>query len=169
MQSIEPLESKRGASLSIDATNFEAVLKTHYSEEQQATLRFWFFTAKENAWSLGQLQKITGISTTSLSRLFRGIYAADCALLCESLEKAKSSYQSNTDNPEFIQTSLAARLFAVCDKTRATRTVSILWGVMGIGKTTILTEYQRRNNHGKTIYLRYPAGASHSQDRKSVV
>lgn len=156
------IPSRKGASLSIDATDFEEVLKKNYTPEQQDILRFWFFTAKDNAWSLGQLQKVTGVSSTSLSRIFRGIYSVDATSLCITLAKSKASFISNTDNPEFIMTSLAARLFAVCDKTRATRTVSLLWGEMGIGKSVILTEYQRRNNHGKTIYLRYPAGASHS-------
>lgn len=158
-----PDPAPRGTSLSIDASGFESVINNHYTSEQAEILRYWFFTAKENQWSLGQLQKITGVSSTSLSRIFRGIYGADVASLCESLGKAKSNYLANTDNPEFIQTSLAARLFAVCDKTRATRTVSILWGEMGIGKTTILNEYTRLNSGGKTIYLRYPAGASHAQ------
>ncbi len=151
-----------GASLSIDAPGFETVLLS-YTTEQQSTLRYWFFTAKDNAWSLGQLGKITGVSSTSLSRVFRGVYNADVASICLALDKARANHIASSDNPEFIQTSLANRLFAICDKTRATGTVSILWGQMGIGKTTIIREYQRQNNHGKTIYLRYPAGASHSQ------
>ena len=51
-------------------------------------------------------------------------------------------------------------MFALFDKTRALRNVSILWGDMGIGKTECISEYQRQNNHGRTLVVRFPAGAS---------
>lgn len=55
-------------------------------------------------------------------------------------------------------TSLGREIFAICDRVRALHTVAILWGAMGIGKTTVLEEYKRRNNHGKTIYYRCEPG-----------
>jgi DNA transposition AAA+ family ATPase len=147
-------------SLSISAQDFESVLKTTYPQDQQDILRFWFFTAKEHNWGLKKLAAVTGISTTVLHRLFRGEYGADPASSIQKLEKARANFHENADNPEFIPTSLAARLFAIFDKTRALRNVSILWGRMGIGKTECTTEYQRLNNHGRTILVRFPAGAS---------
>lgn len=147
-------------SLAIAAHDFEAMLPTVYDADSHETLRFWFFTAKEHNWSLSKLAGITGISTTSLTRLFRGVYPTDPSELLRKLARARETFRESADNPEFIETSLAHRLFTIFDKTRALRNVSILWGRMGIGKTEIIMEYQRRNNHGRTLVVRFPAGAT---------
>lgn len=152
--------SSNGGSLAIAAHNFEQVLLDKYDEESAEVLRFWYFTAKEHGWNISRLSKVTGISTTTLFRLFRGEYPADHKSAVAKLEKAKENFHESSDNPDFIETSLSARLFAIFDKTRALKNVSILWGKMGIGKTECINEYTRRNNHGRTITVRFPAGAS---------
>ena len=157
--SILPAPTATG-SLSISAPDFERVITQAYEPAQQETLRFWFFNAKQHNWGLKKIASLTGVSTTVIHRLFRGEYGADPASSIQKLERARENFHESADNPEFIQTSLAARLFAIFDKTRALRNVSILWGRMGIGKTECITEYQRLNNHGRTLVVRFPAGAS---------
>lgn len=147
-------------SLAISAAEFEKTLTTTYDATQQEILRFWYFTAKQHNWGLKKLASITGISTTVLHRLFRGEYNADPGSSLAKLARARESFAESADNPDFIETSLAARLFVIFDKTRALKNVSILWGRMGIGKTECIGEYQRRNNHGRTLVVRFPAGAS---------
>jgi DNA transposition AAA+ family ATPase len=147
-------------SFAIAAHDFESVLTTVYQPDDQEILRFWFFAAKERGWSLTKLSTVTGISTTVISRLFRGIYPADGSAIIAKLRKARESFSDSAENPDFIETSLARRMFALFDKTRALRNVSILWGDMGIGKTECISEYQRQNNHGRTLVVRFPAGAS---------
>lgn len=151
----------RKGGLNITPEEFEIVVAEKYTPAQADTIRYWYYEARDKGWSLTDLNRHTGgISTTSISRIFRGIYDADPQKLCADLAKAREIRLHSTENPEFIHTSLAARLFAIFDKTRAMSTTSILWGKMGIGKTTIIKEYQRLNNHGKTIAVRCPAGAS---------
>lgn len=147
-------------SLGVSADQFETTIAKNYDSAAQDILRFWFFTARDRNWSLGRLEKATGVSTTVLSRVFRGVYQTDAALVIGKLTKAKLTFQESADNPDFIETSLSKRLFAIFDKTRALRNVSIVWGRMGIGKTESIQEYQRRNNHGRTQVVRFPAGAS---------
>jgi DNA transposition AAA+ family ATPase len=151
---------KSTGSLAISAHEFEKTLISTYTEEDHDTLRFWFFAAKERSWSLGKLAHVTGVSTTVLSRIFRGIYQTDGSAIIQKLRKARENFALGEDNPDFISTSLAKRMFVLFDKTRALRNVTILWGVMGIGKTECITEYQRKNNHGRTLVVRFPAGAS---------
>lgn len=146
-------------SFSISSHNFEQTL-VNLPTEQADVLRFWFYLSKERGWSLTKLQDATGVSTTVLSRVFRGIYSAGLDRVTESLSKAKASYAEAVDNPDFLMTSLAKRFFAACDKTRALGNVTIAWGKMGIGKTTIAEEYQRLNNHGKTMLVRFPVGTT---------
>ena len=141
-------------------TDFEDAISAKYTEDQQAVLRFWFYGARKNQWSQSRIATITGVSATSISRVNRGIYGTDASLIIEKLRKAQETYQESSDNPDFIETSLANRLFTIFDKTRALRNVSILWGRLGIGKSECVAEYQRRNNHGRTVVVRFPAGST---------
>jgi DNA transposition AAA+ family ATPase len=147
-------------SLAITATDFEGVLANIYTEEQAEVLRFWFFTARERGWKLSRIANETGLSTTVLHRLFRGEYPADPASSIAKLIRARQSFRESADNPDFIETSLSRRMFAIFDKTRALKNVSILWGRMGIGKTECIKEYYRKNNSGRTAWVRFPAGAT---------
>jgi DNA transposition AAA+ family ATPase len=143
----------------IAVESFETAI-TAYADEHQSIVRWWYYLGKERGWPLSRLAEASGVSTTTLSRVFRGIYQAEIDRVAASLVKAKEVFAEVSDNPEFIQTSLAARLFTAMDKTRALGNVTICWGPMGIGKTICLEEYTRLNNHGKTRLIRFPAGCT---------
>lgn len=141
---------------------FEKVIR-NLPEEQQDVVRHWYFLGKENAWPLSRLAKATGLSTTTLSRVFSGTYGAELSSVCATLQQARASYVETVENPDFILTSLARKVWRICDRTRSLRTVTLMWGVMGIGKTTIAEEYKLRNNHGRTIYYRCSPGLTFVQ------
>ena len=145
------------ANYNIAPDQFERVIAP-LPEDQQDVIRWWYFLGKDRSWTLTQLAKASGSSSTTLSRVFRGEYGADLGNLCDALTRARDSFAESVNNPEFIQTSLASQLFAICDRTRNLRTVAFAQGVMGNGKTTALEEYKRRNNHGRTIYYRCEPG-----------
>lgn len=152
-----------GGSLPIAAHDLDRVLAESYNEEStREILHWWYYTAKEHNWNLARLAKVTGLSSSVLYRLFRGEYAADAANSTNHLLRARDSYHSASDNPDFIETSLSKRIFAVFDKTRALKTVSIMWGKMGIGKSESIKEYVRLNGQGRTACVRFPAAASFS-------
>ena len=151
--------AQANASFGIATHNFETAI-TAYSATQQETLRWWFFMAKERGWSLTKLSESTGVHNSTLSKVFRGVYAAEIDKVVATLVKAKELFAEASDNPEFIHTALAGRMFATFDKCRALGNVAILWGQMGIGKTTIIEEYRRLNNHGKTQVVRFPAAVT---------
>ena len=150
------------ANYNIAPDQFEKVI-ADLNQPQQETLRFWYFLGKDRGWSLTKLAKACGASSTTLSRVFRGDYGADLATLCATLAKARDNFAESVDNPAFIVTSLAKRFFRICDRTRALRTVTIIWGAMGIGKTTVAEEYKCRNNHGRTVYYRCQPGLTFVQ------
>lgn len=128
----------------ISTVDLEDILTT-YTKAEAEILRWWFLTAKDHNWSLTDLAKRTGVSGTSLSRLFRGLYDADPSKMITRLVEARITFQDGADNPDFILTSLAKRTFAIFDKTRALRNVSLLWGKLGIGKSTVMEEYAKRH------------------------
>lgn len=151
------------AGLSISPHDFELVLHNNYDEASAEILRFWFFTAKQNNWSLKKIASVAGISSTVIYRLFRGEYPADPTNALATLDAARQTIADAAENPDFIETALWKRMSTIFDKTRALRNVSILWGRMGIGKTECLKEYARRSPVGRTAIVRFPAGSSFPQ------
>jgi DNA transposition AAA+ family ATPase len=154
-QNLRPATTTTNYNISPD--QFELVI-AKLPAEQQEIIRWWYFLGKDRGWPLTQLAKACGSSSTTLSRVFRGEYGAELDNLCRSLTKARSSFHEAVDNPEFIVTSLAKEMFAINDRVRSLRTVALLYGPMGIGKTTVQEEYKHRNNHGRTIYYRCEPG-----------
>jgi DNA transposition AAA+ family ATPase len=146
----------------ISADRFEVVLLNH-PEEQREILRWWYFYGKEKGLNLKKLANTATLSDTTLSRVFRGLYGANLHSVCEKLEKARAVLSEAVDNPDFIMTSLARRMFRAFDRTRALQNVSLMWGDMGIGKTTVCEAYQQLNNHGRTIYVRCGSSMTFSQ------
>jgi DNA transposition AAA+ family ATPase len=72
-------------------------------------------------------------------------------------KKLNEERKSITRAP-FIETNLTKKIFSICDTARTMGTVQFIIGESHIGKTTALQEYTRQNNHGRTIFLRIPAG-----------
>jgi DNA transposition AAA+ family ATPase len=141
---------------------FEGVI-AQLPADQQDPLRFWYFLGKERGWSLNKLARVCGVSSTTLSRVFRGDYGADTSKLCANLAKARDSFGQAVENPDFIMTSMAKQMFRLFDRARALRTVQFMSGAMGTGKTTVAMEYKRLNNHGRTIYYRCEPGLTFVQ------
>lgn len=144
-----------GKGLGVSITTLDDHLSI-YSAEDAEVLHWWFVTAKDNSWSMTDLAKRSGVSSASLSRLFRGVYEADVSKMISKLIYARANFDEVAENPDFIMTSLAKRMFAALDKCRALRNVSIFWGPMGIGKTTIMQQYNQLHGNGLTHYFRCP-------------
>jgi len=145
-----------GRHLTITSDKFYDLIESTYTESEREVLSFWFELAKDRSWGLAELAKQSGASATTLTRLFRGIYEGSSSAQIEKLALSKANWSEVIGNPDFIRTSLSRKMFEVFDKTRALKNVTIMWGPMGIGKTTVIKEYTRQNNHGKTFAVRCP-------------
>lgn len=60
----------------------------------------------------------------------------------------------------FIETRLFGEISRRCRRALLRQRVMFIFGDSQIGKTASLKEYQRRNNHGQTIYVEVPTGGS---------
>jgi DNA transposition AAA+ family ATPase len=128
-------------------------------------IRYWHAIATERKLSLSQVEKITDVSTSTLSRLFRNAYKAGLETVCLKLIAVRKSYEEggHIDRQEFAETAVANLLFKVCDRTRALSNVALVWGDKGIGKTRALNEYALKNSSSKTIYMRCRASVTFHQ------
>ena len=71
--------------------------------------------------------------------------------------------RENLVSSGFIHTRLSSEVWKRCDRARLRQRISYIFGDSQIGKTEALKEYQRRNNHGQTIYIEVPEGGAKSQ------
>jgi DNA transposition AAA+ family ATPase len=63
-------------------------------------------------------------------------------------------------NSGFIETRLFGEISRRCRRALLRQRIMFIFGDSQIGKTWSLKEYQRRNNHGQTIYVEVPTGGS---------
>src|SRR5688572_3992029 len=88
-----------GTNYQISPDLFEGVI-AKLPEDQAEVLRWCYFYGKENGLTLTALARNVGVSSTTLSRVFRGVYNAEPDSLCETLAKARASKSESVDNPE---------------------------------------------------------------------
>lgn len=132
-------------------------------DQTQHDLIWWYFNyAKDNKFSPSQTAQELGYADrTTTDRVFKGQYAASLQAFCEKVASFKkiaderASYKAGF----FVETTVAKRVFQVCDAARISNTVAFIFGDSQQGKTTALEEYTRQNNHGQTVYVRLPSSA----------
>ena len=131
-------------------------------DEPSSRAILWLFhTAKRESWNRRQIASHLGLSETTIYRVFTGKYEGSLANVCADIERFRKIYDERQSmrSPDFIETSLTNRIFQACDFALISQSVVFIWGENQIGKTRALEEYQRRNNHGQTIYVRMPAAS----------
>jgi DNA transposition AAA+ family ATPase len=129
---------------------------------QREILAWWHAHMRNNALSLNDLARRTGVSSSALSTAFNGKYGAKLDGLCKTLEAAKANLHQSSANPHFIVTALAKQVWELLDETRSLATVMFLWGNKGIGKTEVAMEYKRKD-HVRTCYHRCSPGITRDQ------
>lgn len=142
----------------VSARVFEAACEK-YTEDQADIFRWVFYLAREKEWSLNKIAKLTKLGASTFSRIFRGSYGAGVESMAEKLRLFKTAWLSNqeVERPDFVMTSIADDVFFACEKATISNVVVLVSGVYGLGKTEALREFTRRNNHGKTLYIRCPS------------
>ena len=119
--------------------------------------------AKAGNLGLKKLSQQTRMPTGVLSQLFSGTYpgdyearAAKISKFLVDVEKARI-YGGCQD---FVETSIAAGLWRVFDKTRFNRRIQFIQSEEQIGKSKAAVEYAHRNNGGRTQLITCPPAES---------
>jgi len=135
-------------------------------EKQRALIRWLYTTARDKRWSWSELVDFAGYSTTTWYRIFHGkrrdnktgkLVSLD--RVCGELTKLKKEYGQpafdGTEHP-FVETSVWERVDWLCNKVYSRKKLGFIYGESHIGKTICMQEFQRRNNHGQTVYWELP-------------
>lgn len=126
--------------------------------EQQGETLFWLhgYGIDKNLSNVDLARKMK-VSDGTVSQLFSGKYGAGdwspMIAKIEALRQVEENEQKNLDLG-FIETATAKTVFAACSSAMLDGMPAFIYGASHIGKTTALLEFQRRNNHGRTKYIR---------------
>lgn len=127
-----------------------------YTElDRRKALRIIEFVRKQGR-SESELARLASMPASTANTVLAGKYSAAPTKKLNALQDAmKAILEARRPRIPFAETSVYRLTVKVCDRARAfadTDDVGVLFGVVGVGKTTALKEYARR--HPGTIYLR---------------
>ena len=146
----------------------QAVARGQLTEEEGEEI-FWLYSyAQEYHLKEGDLAAKMGCyDKNTLYQVFRGSYgvykdgkAASWAGIVKAIRSFKSVEleEMKKKNIGIIDTEVKQTVFRACQAALNDGMPAFIYGASQIGKTTALQEFQRLNNHGKTIYLRMGSG-----------
>lgn len=130
---------------------------------QQAGDILWLYNyVQGHSLSLENAGRAVGLSGTTVYRLFTASYAASYDAVLEKVAKFRALAEERAKRKAigFVETSTWRKIEAVCRQALNAQMPAFVYGPSQMGKTTCLLEFQRRNNHGTTKYVRMPASPS---------
>jgi len=117
--------------------------------------------AKANGMSLKALSKATRISHGVLSQIFNARYPGNYMLRARKIEQYLMDIEGHAlfgGRDDFAQTEIAKSIWAICERTRYSRRIQTLQSPEQLGKSRALSEYERANNGGRTVYVEVKPG-----------
>ena len=146
----------------------QAVARGQLSEEDGEEIYWLYSYAQEYHLREGDLAAKMGMyDKNTLYQVFRGSYGvykdgkvSSWAGVVKAIKafKAVELEEMKKKNIGIIDTEVKQTVFRACQAALNDGMPAFIYGASQIGKTTALMEFQRLNNHGKTIYLRMGSG-----------
>lgn len=141
-----------------------------YPDEARETLMWFYHYVRERDLrqpaAAALLKKPGGkkgetYDPNTIYKLLAGLYdPQQAAFMLKAIAAFKEIVEAEqaAQRAPFIATHLTDRVHRYCDACISHHRIGIIYGDSQIGKTDALLEFQRQNNHGRTIYIRVPAG-----------
>lgn len=161
----EPNESTRGGNNTPGAGYLPSgdIVKTKLAGSgatpEQVDTALWFlnYGRAQGIASVSGLAKRLNVNSSTIGRLFAGKYGADIASIIAKIDHFRSVQQERSkfgDIPVVTGLKVVKDITDFCDLTRATATMSVLFGPNQSGKSWTLERiYTPANNHGRTVYV----------------
>lgn len=137
-------------------------------ENQRSAIRWLHAYAIENDFSVHDLgaklrrNNAQPYSGNTIFKILTGQHEADLENVSKSIEALRRIVEERgaMHRAKFIETRLTRRMYKIFDAARIYRKIMFCYSDGQVGKTTTAEEYQRTHNHGETILVRMPAGAT---------
>ena len=158
-------EGDKGTTTALAASNRDCInvpqnvilagIKKYSQQDQDDLLWLIGYVRSEKVGSRAAMNELLGCDYTTTYRVLSGTYQASIAHFMENVRRIRE----NAEKPgsEFIQTVVTKKVFRTLDIARKNHSIVYIAGPPRRGKTTALKEWQRRNNHGRSIYIDCPA------------
>jgi len=135
--------------------------------EEGAQHVLWFHGyVCENNLGNEEAGKAIDYSSATISTLFGGKYAAsDWSRVVKQIAafRKRETAKVCSLNVGFVETEISRLIFNICDSAHADHLPAYIFGASQIGKTRCLTEYARRANSSRVVYVSCGSGMSHLQ------
>lgn len=156
-----PLPSRKGVMTKIPGDIVNRAT-TNLPDEQRSAIRRFHAYYVDNDLNIREAARIIRVSETAISQVFNGKYGAKLDGIVKEINAFFSLLEQRAQGRKlpFIETDLTSRIFKVCDTARRYQKIGFVFGDGQIGKSVTLEEYQKRNNHGSTLYTYIPAGGN---------
>lgn len=157
----EPLPSRKGVMTKISGDIVNRAT-AHLSDRERSAIRRLHRYYLDNDLNIREVARVVRLSETTVSQIFNGKYPAKLDAVVKDIESFLRLEDGRAQGRKlpFTEIDLTDRIFKVCDASREFQRVAFIFSDAQIGKSTSLEEYQRRNNHGSTVYTYVPAGGN---------
>jgi DNA transposition AAA+ family ATPase len=144
---------------------------SHNPEQVQDLMVWCFLWCIDDAHPIRRQEFASRISTddTTIFRILKGTYLHHenrtrlpiSPKIISAMEVFKNLEVERhlSGKTVFIETPTARRIFQLCSLALESQSPVFLIGPSHVGKTWALMEYTRRNNHGRTVYVRLAAAS----------
>jgi DNA transposition AAA+ family ATPase len=156
-------QSQMSISADLVKAALDRLVESGSMTDEGRILTWWLYCyGRDSKWRLRDYADAIKTSTTTVHRLFNGNYGAAYDGIVASIERFKKVADERSKRREigFIETSAWQKISRVCNSALYDNMPAFIYGSSQIGKTACLEEFQRRNNHGTTRYVRMPASPS---------
>ncbi len=116
----------------------------------------WQYAHQELGGSPDLLAERAGMDWTTIYRVWSGTYPAGLDNFCERVEILKRRVAEGRVS-RYVETPVTRRIEQALDYARDMATAVLIAGPTGCGKTQTAQDWARRNNHGRTVYVRVPS------------
>jgi len=149
----------------IIATYGPKVAAEKCTEDHVASIAWLAGLAQSERFSTGGLARLSRIDSGTLSKIFNGNYPARLDSITKRINAFRELYEmrASIGGTGFVETTLSRKIWQICETARLYSALTPIYGDPQTGKTTALIEYQRRNNHGATYYVRMPTRGNLSE------
>lgn len=141
----------------VQQTITQAVARGCVSEEEGQEILWLYCYANEKRLDESDLADKVGFDKNTLYQVFRGMYgAARWTNIIRGIRKFKAVELEEMKKKDigFVETSIAKRIFSVCESALNDGMPAFIEGTSQIGKTFALERFQVTHNHGRTVMMR---------------
>lgn len=126
--------------------------------EVQADLLWLHQHVLDEQLSYADTKEALGYDTTTIFRVLKGTYNGNWDNVCREIRAYRkvATERAGIQKNDFVENSISRLIFGGLDYALASNSITQIIGESRQGKTMAVTEWARRNNHGRSVLVAVP-------------